>query len=980
MADNPNYIGVAMGMDVSDLKQGLSEANAQIRKANAEFKSATAGMDDWTKSSEGLEAKISQLGTVLDMQKKKLAGLNAEYDEVVKAQGENSEAAKRLYIQIKNQEAVVKKTDKEYKNFKETLEGVEDGSIDLEKTSLRAGKAVEKTGKQAEEAGEGFTIAKGAVAGFIANGLTALVSGAKNAITSLLALSESTREYREDLNKLKTAFQSAGHSTKAATDVYKELYSVFGEEDRAVEAAQQIAALAKDEEEMAQMTEIATGAWAKWGDSLATESLMEGINHTAKLGEVQGTLADALEWCGINVDSFNESLAEKKTEEERSAYILETLNDLYSDSAKIYRQNNASIIRARKETSDYNDTLAELGETLEPVNQEINSLKLELAKEFAPTLKNDVAPALKEFLKELKDTGAITKAGKALAFLIENFDTIARTIVTAIGVWKTLKTVMAISNTVSAASEAIKSYTTAVGAATKAQIALNAAQKANLWGAIASLAVSAISAVATYALTSKNASKDTDLLTESQRKAVTKAKELAEAYKETKKEAANLAAQELSNLDYTENLWKELQKLADKNGVVKKGYEDRANFILNELNKALGTEYTMNGNIISQYGDMKKGIEEVILAKRAQILLTAHEKSYKEAVENVAAAEKARAIQVQELAAQEEAVRLKQIEVENMAKAAREATSQQSQMDLQMRLQSLYNELEAEKSTLAEKQTAYNESEATLFGYYSDIDTYQKASTLIMQGETAKAVQYLEELATNFKTVANTAKLGADEQKKVLEQQVIDTEINARLMKQAYEDGVEGVTEEMVTTAKEQADKAKTEFKKVGGNITEGIAEGSDEKTWTLETAMENVINAGLKAAKAAAGIQSPSRLFRDEIGKYIGEGVGVGVLDSIPIVKKDVQKFNDFLTENVGINGSVADLSANISTSGGSIRRASGSVSTGGGISTTSKSTVINAGMTVNYNGKLSRKEIKRLENDNYIAVRTRLKAEGAI
>jgi phage-related minor tail protein len=41
---------------------------------------------------------------------------------------------------------------------------------------------------------------------------------------------------------------------------------------------------------------------------------------------------------------------------------------------------------------------------------------------------------------------------------------------------------------------------------------------------------------------------------------------------------------------------------------------------------------------------------------------------------------------------------------------------------------------------------------------------------------------------------------------------------------------------------------------------------------------------------------------------------------------------------------------------------------------------TVINAGMTVNYNGNLSRKQIKQLENDNYTAIKMKLKTEGAI
>lgn len=50
------------------------------------------------------------------------------------------------------------------------------------------------------------------------------------------------------------------------------------------------------------------------------------------------------------------------------------------------------------------------------------------------------------------------------------------------------------------------------------------------------------------------------------------------------------------------------------------------------------------------------------------------------------------------------------------------------------------------------------------------------------------------------------------------------------------------------------------------------------------------------------------------------------------------------------------------------------------GGHNATRGGTTIDARMTVNYNGNLSRKELKRLENDNYAAIRTRLKAEGAI
>lgn len=227
--------------------------------------------------------------------------------------------------------------------------------------------ATKEVERAAKESKAGFTVMKGALADLVSEGIQSVISMAADAASSIYGLAESTREYREDIGKLETAFESAGHAVEQGTAVYKELYSVFGEEDRAVEAAQQIAALADNQDEMARMVDIATGAWARWGDSLATESLMEAMNSTAKIGTVQGTLADALERSGVNLDSFNDRLAEMSTEEERSAYILDTLNGLYDDAAAKYRANNESIIAARMANSDYTDSLAAMGEKIEPV-------------------------------------------------------------------------------------------------------------------------------------------------------------------------------------------------------------------------------------------------------------------------------------------------------------------------------------------------------------------------------------------------------------------------------------------------------------------------------------------------------------------------------------------------------------------------------------------------------------------------------------
>lgn len=84
----------------------------------------------------------------------------------------------------------------------------------------------------------------------------------------------------------------------------------------------------------------------------------------------------------------------------------------------------------------------------------------------------------------------------------------------------------------------------------------------------------------------------------------------------------------------------ELRKMTDENGKVKEGYENRAKYILGELNNALGTEYQMNGNIISQYGELKDNIDQLISKKKAEATLDAYKEEYQTSLKNQAEATK----------------------------------------------------------------------------------------------------------------------------------------------------------------------------------------------------------------------------------------------------------------------------------------------------------------------------------------------------
>ena len=306
-------------------------------------------------------------------QEKALADAQREYASYILSGEKSSEQAQELADTIKNLARELDGNKRAFKAAEQAAERLADDFDDTGQESNRLKDSLEDVDEAARNTEGGFTIMKGAIANLAANGITRLIDSAANAVTSLYGLSESTREYREDIGKLKSAWEAAGKSTELATTTYKNFYSVLGEEDRSVEAVNHLAKFVESEQDMSKWTDIATGVWATFGDSLPIEGLTEAANEVAKSGELTGVLTDALVWAGEAEDDFQARLDKCATEQERAAMITETLSGLYDDAADKYRKNNASIIEARLATSDYTDSMAELGERIEPVTTAVTN-------------------------------------------------------------------------------------------------------------------------------------------------------------------------------------------------------------------------------------------------------------------------------------------------------------------------------------------------------------------------------------------------------------------------------------------------------------------------------------------------------------------------------------------------------------------------------------------------------------------------------
>ena len=295
----------------------------------------------------------------------------------------------------------------------------------------------------------------GTVAGGIVKGIATAGAALGGA---WLAAIEGSREYRTEMGKLDSAFQTAGHSSEVAKKTYSDLNAVLGDTGQAVEASQHLAVLAKNEKDLGIWTDICTGIYATFGESLPIEGLTEAANETAKTGILTGGLTDALNWAGISEEKFQEKLDACNNEQERQKLIMDTLNKTYKDASDQYKETNKDVIASQKAQEKLTDAFAEVGRIGEPILTAIKDKVADMASAAVPHLEN--------FVNKVKDI---------ITWVKENNDTVDKWVSVILGAGTAIGTFLLIlswGKIMTAAANAIKVVRTAI-------LAMNAAMLAN---------------------------------------------------------------------------------------------------------------------------------------------------------------------------------------------------------------------------------------------------------------------------------------------------------------------------------------------------------------------------------------------------------------------------------------------------------------------------------------------------------------------
>lgn len=197
---NKNEAKIRFTAETSDMSQKIKDANTEIKGLSAELRLNEAEFKNTGDAATYMANKQKLLEAEIEANKQKQEALNGKMQLAKQIFGENSDEAKMWARQLTNAQT-------ECEHLKTKINDL-NAELDTNEESL------EDAGTAAKEAGDGFTVLKGAMSELVADGITAVKDGAVELAT------DSSKAYAQFAAQTGTAADAMDGYKKAMQDVY----------------------------------------------------------------------------------------------------------------------------------------------------------------------------------------------------------------------------------------------------------------------------------------------------------------------------------------------------------------------------------------------------------------------------------------------------------------------------------------------------------------------------------------------------------------------------------------------------------------------------------------------------------------------------------------------------------------------------------------------------------------------------------------
>lgn len=713
-------------------------------------------------------------------------------------------------------------------------------------------------------------------------GIDSLISSAMNTISSSVDGAMKRIDTMDQFNRVMTAMTgSAEQANKALNEIKDTVTGTAYGLDVASRSAQKFVTSGMSLDEATMQVKTWADAVAFYGDgtNATFENVTDALSQMVAKGKVEMDQLNRLTDAGIPAlqiyaDSVGRSVSEVQDDLSygriSAQEFMEGLSEAFNNGTSRF----ASITNAAKEagaswSATFDNMKAAVTRGMQSIIESIDS---GLEKSGMPSMRDMISDigktaesVMSEISKSIKkiDFSKVIKAIKNLVPLVE---ALVAGWVAYIAVMKAIKIASVVKSFISFSST-ILGLVNDVKTLKDAMALLNLTFNSNPVGLI----ISGIVALGTLMVALGN---NVDETTEKLKRQEEQIKNLRDSQEKMNNESMKTVSQGMSELSYYDNLYMQLQTLVDENGKVKEGYEDRVNFITNELKEGLGIEVSLVDGVIQNYQELNQTMDEVVEKKKASITLNAQEEQYTEAVKNQADAYKDLNKYQQQVEDTQNKINKAQERYEDLRKAGTQSWSGE---DIEFvkgykeRIKELNNQLDEEKG-LYDKQSKVVEE------YTTDIAVYEDNLAKFRAGNYDEMTQYSSNYLANLKLTSNS-------ELETIQNQIDEEQNKLNFLKDMKKKNHTDIYDDQIQASKARLDELKTSFENEKNAIT--LGNGQNLQAWLL----------GLSSTLSAlSGKQYEFEILGDgTVQMYVN-----GVKKKEPIATDEIEKFGNKMVKKL--------------------------------------------------------------------------------